>query len=36
MDFLLFIQNEITYILQEFPAALWQGIHLSLAGMFAS
>jgi len=36
MDFLLFIQNEITYILQELPAALWQGIHLSLAGMFAS
>jgi competence protein ComEC len=36
VDFLLFIQNEITYILQELPAALWQGIHLSLAGMFAS
>jgi competence protein ComEC len=35
VDFLLFIQNEITYILQEFPAALWQGIHLSLAGMLA-
>ncbi len=33
VDFLLFIQNEITYTLQEFPAALWQGIHLSLAGM---
>jgi competence protein ComEC len=36
VDFLLFIQNEITYTLQELPAALWQGIHLSLAGMFAS
>ena len=35
VDFLLFIQNEITYTLQEFPAALWQGIHLSLAGMLA-
>ncbi len=36
VDFLLFIQNEITYTLQELPAALWQGIHLSLVGMFAS
>jgi len=36
VDFLLFIQNEITYALQELPAALWQGIHLSPAGMFAS
>jgi len=35
VDFLLFVQNEITYTLQEFPAALWQGIHLSLAGMLA-
>ena len=35
VDFLLFIQNEITYTLQELPAALWQGIHLSLAGMLA-
>ena len=35
VDFLLFIQNEITYALQELPAALWQGIHLSLAGMLA-
>lgn len=35
VDFLLFIQNEITYTLQELPAALWQGIHLSLVGMFA-
>jgi competence protein ComEC len=35
VDFLLFIQNEITYTLQELPAALWQGIHLPLAGMLA-
>lgn len=35
VDFLLFIQNEITYTLQKFPAALWQGIHLPLAGMLA-
>ncbi len=35
VDFLLFVQNEITYTLQEFPAALWQGIYLSLAGMLA-
>ena len=35
VDFLLFTQNEITYTLQELPAALWQGIHLSLVGMFA-
>jgi competence protein ComEC len=35
VDFLLFIQNEITYTLQELPVALWQGIHLPLAGMLA-
>lgn len=35
VDFLLFVQNEITNTLQEFPAALWQGIHLSLVGMLA-
>lgn len=35
VDFLLFIQNEITSTLQKLPASLWQGIHLSLAGMLA-
>ncbi|MDA0314311.1 MAG: ComEC/Rec2 family competence protein [Bacteroidetes bacterium] len=35
VDFLLFIQNEITYALQNLPAAVWQGIHLPLAGMLA-
>jgi competence protein ComEC len=35
VDFLLFIQNEITYTLQELPAALWKGIHLSFVGMVA-
>lgn len=35
VDFLLFIQNEITYTLQDLPAAVWQGIHLSLVGMLA-
>lgn len=35
VDFLLFVQNEITYTLQDLPAAVWQGIQLSLAGMLA-
>ena len=35
VDFLLLLQNEITYLIQDLPAALWQGIHLSLAGMLA-
>ncbi len=35
VDFLLLLQNEITYQIQDLPAALWQGIHLSFAGMLA-
>ena len=35
VDFLLFLQNEVTYRIQDLPAALWQGIHLSFAGMLA-
>ena len=35
VDFLLLLQNEITYLIQDLPAALWQGIHLSFAGMLA-
>ncbi len=35
VDFLLFVQNEITYTLQDLPAAVWQGIQLSLVGMLA-
>lgn len=35
VDFLLLLQNEITYRIQDMPAALWQGIHLSFAGMLA-
>lgn len=33
IDFLLLLQNEITFQIQVLPAALWQGIHLSFAGM---
>jgi competence protein ComEC len=35
VDFLLLLQNEVTYRIQDLPAALWQGIHLSFAGMLA-
>jgi competence protein ComEC len=35
VDFLLLLQNEVTYWIQDLPAALWQGIHLSFAGMLA-
>ncbi len=35
VDFLLLLQNEVTYRIQNLPAALWQGIHLSFAGMLA-
>ncbi|MEK0442063.1 MAG: hypothetical protein RL403_1041 [Bacteroidota bacterium] len=35
VDILLLLQNEITYRIQDMPAALWQGIHLSFAGMLA-
>ncbi|MCE2778665.1 MAG: ComEC/Rec2 family competence protein [Algoriphagus sp.] len=35
VDFLLLLQNEVTYLIQDLPAALWQGIHLSFAGMLA-
>ena len=35
VDFLLLLQNEITYSIQDLPAAMWQGIHLSFAGMLA-
>jgi competence protein ComEC len=35
VDFFLLLQNEITYQIQDLPAALWQGIHLSFAGMLA-
>lgn len=33
IDFLLLLQIEITYWIHYLPAALWQGIHLSFAGM---
>lgn len=35
VDFLLLLQNEVTYRIQDLPTALWQGIHLSFAGMLA-
>ena len=35
IDFLLLLQIEITYWIHYLPAALWQGIHLSFAGMLA-